>query len=103
MSSRWGGVSYVLDGLGLNLCACSFPLQINPRLSQHGALRRLPRQHVLQQVPAVEVVGEVGFAPSSLLCRFLPLRNERGSVGIAGCCAAAGQQPRGLAAVNTGW
>ncbi|CAF97275.1 unnamed protein product [Tetraodon nigroviridis] len=32
--------------------------QINPRLSQHGALCRLPRQHVLQQVPPVEVVGE---------------------------------------------
>lgn len=33
--------------------------QIDPRLPEHGALRRLPRQHVLQQVPPVEVAGEV--------------------------------------------
>lgn len=38
---------------------CSLFSQINPWLSQHGPLCRLPRQHVLQQVLTVEVVGEV--------------------------------------------
>lgn len=36
-----------------------FHFQINPRLPEYGALRRLPGQHVLQQVPPVEVAGEV--------------------------------------------
>lgn len=35
--------------------------QTDPRLPEHGALRRLPRQHVLQQVPPVEMAGEVTF------------------------------------------
>lgn len=42
------------------LCVVFF--QIDPRLPEHGALRRLPRQHVLQQVPPVEVAGEVTLA-----------------------------------------
>ncbi len=34
-------------------------LQTHPRLPERSAVRRLPRQHVLQQVPPVEVAGEV--------------------------------------------
>lgn len=41
------------------LLLCVF--QTDPRLPEHGALRRLPRQHVLQQVPPVEMAGEVTF------------------------------------------
>lgn len=36
------------------------PLQARPRLPERGALLRLPGEHVLQPVPAVEVAGEVG-------------------------------------------
>lgn len=92
-----GGGSCVLDGLGLNLCACSFPLQINPRLSQRGALRRLPRQHVLQQVPAVEVVGEVGFAPSFAPSPFPPTqkrKRKRWDCELLRRCRSAASRPR---------
>lgn len=56
---------------------CCVFLQIDPRLPERGAVRRLPRQHVLQPVPPVEVAGEVKFnitssSPSSvLLCSLL--------------------------------
>lgn len=101
MSSRWGG--RVLRGFGIKSLHVLFSLSrlIHDYLSVAPFADYLDSMYYNRFLQWKWLERLVSLL-RSLLRRFLTLRSERGSVGIASCCAAAGQQPRGLAAVNTG-